>query len=71
MSPPSPAAIAASLDDAQRDVVLAGPTSFAEADSIPEDLFDYDLDWNPKTGDETHYWVETELGRKVRELLNT
>jgi len=62
-------AIAASLSDAQREIILVGPDSFAEADAIPEDLFDYDLSWDPETGDEEHFWEPTELGRKVRELV--
>lgn len=65
----SPEAIAARLDDAQRDVVLSGPASFGEADSLPEGLFEHDLSWDRETGDETHFWVETELGRQVRDVL--
>lgn len=65
----SPDAIAARLVGAQRRIVLSGPISVSEADSLPEGLFDYDLSKNGKTGDETHFWQETDLGRKVRETL--
>jgi len=69
MTPSSPEAIAASLTEAQRQIVLDGPTSFAEADAIPEDLFEEDLEWDRETGDEHFHWSETELGRQVRDLL--
>jgi hypothetical protein len=64
-----PEAIAASLTDLQRDIVLSGPASFAEADAIPDGLFDEDFDWDRETGDETYHWTETALGREVRALL--
>jgi hypothetical protein len=69
MSLSSPEAIVASLTDAQRDIVRYGPTSFAEADAIPEDLYDEDLVWDRETGDEDYFWTPTELGRQVRDLL--
>jgi hypothetical protein len=37
--------------------VLYGPTSFAEADTIPDDLFKEELDWDRETGDEKSYWL--------------
>lgn len=40
---PTPGDIVASLTPEQREMVLSGPESFAEADSLPEDLFEYDL----------------------------
>ena len=69
MIPTSPDAIAASLTAAQREIVLYGPTSFSEADAIPEDLFEEDLVWDSETGDENYFWTVTELGRGVRNLL--
>ncbi len=69
MIPSSPEAIAASLTAAQRQIVLDGPTSFTEADAIPEYLFEEDLDWDRETGDEHFHWSETVLGRQVRDLL--
>jgi len=71
MTHSSPEAIVASLTDLQRTIVVDGPTSFAEADALPEGLFDEDLVWDRETGDETFFWQETELGRGVRELLST
>jgi hypothetical protein len=47
----------------QREIVLYGPTSFAEADAIPKNLFEEDLNWDRETGDEKFYWAETDLGR--------
>jgi hypothetical protein len=64
----SPEAIAASLNAEQREIVLYGPTSFAEADAIPEDLYDEDLTVE-EGGDEVFFWTATELGRNVRHLL--
>lgn len=64
-----PATIAAQLDPAQRDIILSGPISFSEADELPEGLFDYDLSRDRGTGEETHLWTETDLGRQVREVL--
>ena len=63
----SPAASAGRLDATQREILLAGPTSFDEADRLPEGLFDYDLSWDGESGEETHLWLETPLGRAVRE----
>jgi len=71
MISPSPEAIAASLNEAQRNIVLRGPTSFAEADAIPKELFDEDLTWDRETGDETFFGEETELGHQVREVLRS
>jgi hypothetical protein len=68
MSRLSPQAIAASLNEEQRDIVLCGPTSFAEADTIPEDLYDEDLTVE-EGGEEIFFWTATELGREVRELI--
>ena len=65
----SPKAIAESLNGAQREIVRSGPTSFADADAIPEGLFDYDLSWDRDGGDELHVWEPTELGRAVRDLI--
>lgn len=65
----SPEAIAAQLDQRQRDIVEGGPESFAEADALPEGLFEMDLTWDRETGDEHFFWEITELGRKVRDLL--
>lgn len=65
----SPDAIAASLTAVQRQIVLDGPTSFTEADALPEGLFEEDLDWDRATGDEHFRWSETLLGRQVRDLL--
>jgi len=65
----SPAMIAGRLDAAQRDILLAGPTSFDEADLLPEGLFDYELSWDRESGEETHVWIATPLGRAVRETL--
>jgi hypothetical protein len=65
---PSPEAIAASLNETQREIVLYGPSSFAEADAIPEDLYDEDLTVQ-EDGDEVFFWTATELGRRVREVL--
>jgi len=64
-----PHEIVAGLNAAQRDIVLSGPTSFAEADALPEGLFEGDLSWDRETGDESYSWVETELGQKVRDIL--
>lgn len=61
-------AIAASLSEAQREIVLYGPSSFAEADAIPEDLYDEDLTVEEDC-DEVFFWTATELGRQVRALL--
>jgi len=58
-----------SLTAEQRDIVLYGPESFAQADAIPGNLFDEDLDWDGGTGEETHYWTPTALGREVQALL--
>lgn len=69
MPAPSPAALAARLNATQRDLVLHGPTSFAEADLLPEGLFEHDLSWDRETGDESHFWVETDFGRAVRFCL--
>jgi hypothetical protein len=66
----SPEAIAASLNAEQREIVLYGPTSFAEADAIPEDLYDEDLTVE-EGGDEVFFWTATELGRNVRDLLES
>ena len=71
MSDPAPAAIAACLDATQRDLVLVGPSSFAEADLLPEGLFEYDLSWDRETGEESHFWVVTDLGRAVRDCLRS
>lgn len=70
MTHSSPEAIVASLTGKQRSIVVDGPTSFAEADALPEGLFDEDLVWDRETGDETFFWRETELGHAVRELLS-
>jgi len=61
-------AMAASLNAEQREIVLYGPISFAEADAIPEDLYDEDLTVE-EGGDEVFFWTATELGRNVRDLL--
>ena len=68
---PTPEDIVASLTPEQREIVQFGPESFAEADSIPEDLFEYDLSWDreSESGDETHFWTPTALGHQVRALL--
>jgi len=66
---PTPKDIAASLTPEQREIVLRGPQSFAEADAIPEDLFEYDLSWDRESGDEEHFWTPTALGHQVRALL--
>lgn len=66
---PTPAAIVVSLTPEQREIVLGGPESFAEADSLPKDLFEYDLSWDRESGDEQHFWTPTVLGRQVRALL--
>jgi len=65
----SPEAIVASLTDVQRQIVSCGPTSFAEADAIPEGLFDEDLDWDRETGEERFHWSVTDLGRRVRDVI--
>lgn len=62
-------AIAASLNAAQREIVLDGPASFTEADAIPDGLFEEDCAWDPETGDESYFWTATELGREVRDLI--
>jgi len=49
--------------------VLHGPTSFSEADAIPEGLFEEDIDWDRETGDEHFHWSATALGRTVRDLI--
>lgn len=69
MESQSPEAIAASLNVAQRAIVLTGPTSFAEADALPKGLFEEDMSWCRETGDERFFWEETERGRQVRALL--
>lgn len=69
MIPSFSEAIAASLTEAQRQIVLLGPASFTEADAIPEDLFEEDLVWDRETGDERYLWTATELGRRVRDVL--
>jgi len=65
----SPEAIIASLDAAQREIVLNGPNSFSEGDAIPEGLFEEDLVYDRETGEEIYFWTLTELGRGVRDLL--
>jgi hypothetical protein len=65
----SPEAIAASLTAAQREIVMDGPTSFSEADAIPEGLFEEDHVWDRETGDESYFWTATDLGRRVRDLI--
>jgi hypothetical protein len=65
----SPDAVLASLSEMQRQIVPRGPTSFAEADALPEGLFEEDVDWNPETGDEHFHWSATALGCAVRDLL--
>jgi len=62
MLDPAPEAIVAHLDATQRSLVLQVPTSFAEADLLPEGLFEHELSWDRDTGDESHFWTETDLG---------
>ncbi|WP_067184173.1 hypothetical protein [Sphingopyxis granuli] len=69
MTTTSPDAIAASLSDRQRDIVMSGPQSFAEAHAIPKGLFDEDESWDRDTGDEWHFWKAAELGRAVRAVI--
>ena len=65
----SAAVIASRLAANQRDILLACPISFEEADRLPEGLFDYDLSWDRESGEETHLWLETPLVKAVRETL--
>lgn len=69
MIPISAHTIAANLTPVQRGIVLDGPTSFAQADAIPEGLFEGDLVWDRDTGDESYFWTVTELGLQVRRLI--
>jgi|GEM_PF-2954593 len=69
MTSMSPNAVLADLNEMQRQIVLHGPTSFSEADAVPEGLFEEDLDWDRETGDEHVHWSATELGRAVRDLI--
>ncbi|MBL9071845.1 MAG: hypothetical protein JNM03_17825 [Sphingopyxis sp.] len=66
---PTPQEIADALSDTQRDIVACGPTSFEEAEAIPEDLFTCGEIWESDSGDEWLVWEPTELGLAVRELL--
>jgi len=70
MEEPTPASIAASPSQAQRDIILYGPERFEEADAIPEGLFETDVIWDRETGDERIFWEVTDLGRQVRDLLD-
>lgn len=70
MDPLDPKLLAAKLSQAQRDIMLSGPDSFAEADTLPEGLFEMDVSWDRETGDESVFWEITERGRKVRDLLD-
>ena len=69
MPDPTAEAIVTRIDAAQRELVLDGPDSFAEADSLPDGLFEHDLSWDRESGEESHFWEATELGQAVRELL--
>lgn len=66
---PTPQAIADALTELQRDIVSCGPTSFAEADAIPEDLFTCGEIWESDSGDEWLVWEPTDLGLAVRDFL--
>lgn len=68
MSTPSPDEIVASLSEAQRDIVAFGPTSFDEANAIPEGLFACGEIWESDSGDEWLVWEPTVLGEAVRGL---
>lgn len=66
---PTAQSIARALDDMQRDIVACGPTSFEEANAIPENLFTCGEIWESDSGDEWLVWEPTELGLAVRALL--
>lgn len=68
-SEPTAQSIVDALNDTQRDIVACGPTSFEEADAIPEDLFTCSEIWESDSGDEWLVWEPTELGLAVRALL--
>lgn len=65
----SPENIAAGLTPAQRALVLSGPSSFHEADALPQGLFEEDCHWDRETGDEWYIWEATELGEAVRAVV--
>lgn len=66
---PTPQDIVDALTETQRDIVACGPTSFEEADAIPEDLFTCGEIWESDSGAEWLVWEPTELGQAVRDLL--
>lgn len=68
MAPHSPEAILAILSETQREILASGPSSFAEADALPEGLFEEESGWDRETGDEWFVWEATDLGREVRAL---
>lgn len=65
----SPEKIAAGLTPAQRALLMSGPSSFNEADALPQGLFEEDCHWDRETGDEWFTWEATELGRAVMALV--
>lgn len=68
MTSRSPEAILASLSAAQREILASGSASIAEADALPEGLFEEDCNWGRETGDEWFVWEPTDPGRGVRAL---
>jgi hypothetical protein len=68
MPNPSAEAILAGLTAAQRDILVAGPANFDEAEALPEGLFAVDEIWDVDSGEEWLVWEPTELGEAVRAL---
>ena len=70
MSDPSAEEIARGLTPRQREIVLSTPENWAEADALPDDLFDYDETYDSETAEETRFWSPTELGKQVRDIVS-
>jgi len=71
MDDAAPAAIVARLDASQRTIIMSGPITLEEALSLPEGLFDHQPEGEGPVGAARPSWHETELGRRVRELILT
>ncbi len=69
MTAPIALGIVARPSARQRDIIAARPGRFSDADAIPDDLFDRDFRGDGDSGDETHIWILTDLGRDVRDLI--